>query len=360
VTEAVLPVAAIDAAWLTEILRAGGTIPGTAVVAAVEREVCGTGQLADSYRFTLTYDRPQAGPATVVGKFASEDPTSRAFGQQSGYYRNEIRFYQEIAPDISVAIPTPLHAALADNDTDFVLLMQDMSPARVVDQLEGCSADEAAAVVEQIAAFHAASWKRATLADTAWLQGTVLSFSAVTDGFPATVTGFRESIGDLVPDDQLALAGRLNDHLDAWKQVFSEPQCLWHSDLRADNLLFDAKGGTVPVALLDWQGVGYGRGTIDVGYFLGTSLAPDVREKHERELVSLYHQGLVARGVPGYREEDCWDDYRLGALHTLQVGVFGFGAVKRSERGDRMWCNWIERGAAQVEHLDSYEVLGRR
>ena len=56
----------------------------------MERVTCGTGQLADSYRFGLTYDALETGPATVMGKFPSEDPTSRAFGKQSGYSRTEI------------------------------------------------------------------------------------------------------------------------------------------------------------------------------------------------------------------------------------------------------------------------------
>lgn len=261
VLDPVVHVEKVDAGYLTEVLTAAGALTRGEVVEA-RRETCGTGQLADSFRFTLSYSPGAVGPATVVGKFPSDDATSRAFGQQSGYYRNEIRFYQEIAPGLTragqLAIPTPLHAALAANETDFVLLMEDMSPARTVDQLVGCTADEAAATVEQAAALHAGSWQDSTLAGVGWLGGTVASFTHVTDNFPATTGTFRENFGDLVPQDQLDEAARLNEHLDAWKAVLSQPRCLWHSDLRADNLLFDAKDATVPVALLDWQGVGYG------------------------------------------------------------------------------------------------------
>ena len=124
--------------WMTWALRRSGTLADGARVTSVDREPCGTGQLADSYRFTLGYDSPGAGPGTVVGKFASEDPASRAFGQQSGYYRTEIRFYQQLAPRLSaVALPTALHAEVADDGAEFVLLMDDLAPARVVDQLSG-------------------------------------------------------------------------------------------------------------------------------------------------------------------------------------------------------------------------------
>jgi len=83
--EAVVRVQQIDQEWLTEALTSTGMLSVGARVTKVRREVCGTGQLADSYRFTLTYYPPGAGPDTLIGKFPSDDATSRAFGQQSGY-----------------------------------------------------------------------------------------------------------------------------------------------------------------------------------------------------------------------------------------------------------------------------------
>jgi aminoglycoside phosphotransferase (APT) family kinase protein len=349
----------IDAEWMTHTLRAAGLLEGHRVE-ELRREPCGTGQLADSFRFTLSYDSPGAGPATLVGKFPSDDPNSRDFGRRSGYYRNEIRFYEEIATTLSIAVPTPVHAALADDDTEFVLLMEDLSPARIVDQLTGCTPDEAAVALEQIAAVHAGSWERDDLAAVDWLTGTVTSFHAVTDAFPGLTDSFSTTYGDLVPQSDIDEAAKLNAHLEEWKAVLSTPQCLWHSDLRADNLMFDVNGGQRPVALLDWQGVGYGRGTIDVAYFLGTSMTTEHRRTHERDLVNAYHDALVAGGVKDYPRDRCWEDYRLAAIHPLQTGVFGLGAVKRSARGDEMWRQWIARSAAQTRDLESFDVLAAR
>lgn len=355
----VVHIDAIDEDWLTEALTRAHVLTQGKVV-GYRREPCGTGQLADSFRFTLDYDSEGAGPTTVVGKFPSDDATSRAFGQQSGYYRNEIRFYEEIATTLSIAVPAPVHASLADNETDFVLLMEDLSPSRTVDQLVGCTVDEAALVLEQVAAVHAGSWGREDLARKGWLQGTVASFVAVTDNFTTTTTTFAEKFGDLVPEADIAEAAKLNAHHGAWKDVLTTPQCLWHSDLRADNVLFDVNGTPGTVALLDWQGVGYGCGTIDVAYFLGTSLTTESRRDNERELVEHYHAGLVGHGVEDYNAEQCWDDYRLHAIHGLQTGVFGLGAVKRSARGDEMWRAWIARTAAHTRDLDSFDVLAAR
>lgn len=354
--EPVVPLDAIDAAWLTRVLSGAGHLRAAAVI-DVRREPCGTGQLGASYRYALTYDPPRAGPATLVAKVASEDATSREFGRRSGYYRNEIGFYKELAPALSVSVPKAIHAALADNETDFVLLMEDLAPARQVDQIAGCSADEAARVLEQAAVLHAASWRDAGLAGQDWLKGPGSIFNEVTDNFADVVRNFPALCGDLVPPAQLAEAARLIEHAAAWKRVLNDPQCLWHSDLRADNVLFDAQQARRPVVVLDWQGLGFGRGTIDVAYFLGTSMTIEDRRMHERELVAVYQRALTEHGVNGYDAEECWNDYRMHAIHGLQVGVFGLGAVQRTPRGDEMWRVWIERAAAQVSDLDSYAVL---
>lgn len=357
--DSVIDVDAVSADWLTRVLRARGLADG-ARVTSVAHATCGTGQLGDSYRFALAYDPPCAGPPTLVGKFASKDPTSREFGRNSGYYRSEVRFYLDLAPTLPISIPRALHAALADNHTDFTLLMEDLAPARQVDQLVGCDADESARVLEQAAAMHAATWRRADLEEPEWLRGPVGIFSHVSDCFADLIRRFPELCGDLVSDTDLREAEKLVPHVAAWKAVFSDPQCLWHSDLRADNVMFDAENGRRPVVLLDWQGVGFGRGTIDVAYWLGTSMTIDDRRAHERALVRHYHAALVRNGVHELSAEQCWEDYRLHAIHGLQVGVFGLGAVKRTERGDRMWKTWIERTAAQVRDLDSFAVLSGR
>jgi hypothetical protein len=344
--------------WLNEVLAASGALRGGEIV-AVQRDTCGTGQLGDSYRFTLRYDTPGAGPATLIGKFSSKDATSREFGHGSGYYRSEISFYNQLAERLPVSVPKALHAALADNGADFVLLMEDLAPARQVDQLVGCTADESALVLEQAAGLHAASWRDRKIASLDWMTGPTGVFTYVTDNFAGVVNKFPELCGDLVPDDDLQLAARLVGHADAWKRVFSEPQCLWHSDLRADNVLFDAEAGRRPVVLLDWQSVGFGRGTLDAAMWLGTSMTVEDRRKHERALVGHYHRALVNGGVTGYDEDQCWNDYRLNAIFALKVGVFGLGAVKRTPRGDRMWKSWIERTAQQVRDHDSFAALAR-
>ncbi|MCB1668324.1 MAG: oxidoreductase family protein [Porticoccaceae bacterium] len=354
---AVIPVESIDAQWLTKVFSKAGYLKDGEVT-SVTKEPCGTGQLGDSFRFNLTYSVPLAGPSTIVGKFPSVDKTSREFGRDSGYYSNEIKFYNELEPHLSVEVAKVIHGAIADNQTDFILLMEDLAPARGVDQLKGCTADEAALVMEQAAAFHAGSWGNPEwLNISEWQKGVLTIYDNVTDSFGEIIKNFPEIAGDLVPEADLAEASKLIPYADVWKRVFNDPQCLWHSDLRADNVLFDAQDGKRPVVVLDWQGLAFGRGTMDIALYIGTSMTTEDRRAHERDLVTHYHNAMKAYGVTDYDAEQCWNDYRMHSIYGLQVGTFGFGAVKRTARGDEMWKSWIERTAAQVRDLDGYSVL---
>src|SRR5580704_13451200 len=91
--------------WLTAaLLRAGALAAGARVVSFEHRQI-GTGQMADTTRFVLTYDEPGAGPASVVGKFASADYQSFFFFKQKTAYEIEVRFYQEVAARVGARVP---------------------------------------------------------------------------------------------------------------------------------------------------------------------------------------------------------------------------------------------------------------
>ena len=62
--------------WLTERLRDAGALDAGRVT-EIRWEAIGTGQVGDSARFHLTYDRKTAAPSTVAGKFPAVDAMSR-------------------------------------------------------------------------------------------------------------------------------------------------------------------------------------------------------------------------------------------------------------------------------------------
>ena len=90
--------AEVDAGWLTSLLADRGLLGEGARVVEVVPTPVGTGQMADTVRFALTYAPSDAGPATVIGKFTSGDAQSHATGRIMRAYEVEVRFYAEIAP----------------------------------------------------------------------------------------------------------------------------------------------------------------------------------------------------------------------------------------------------------------------
>ena len=120
----------------------------------------GTGQMADTTRFTLTLDQPGAGPAHVVGKFASADDQSRATGLALRAYEIEVRFYREVAARVGARVPAVYLAEVEPETGWFTLLMEDIAGAAQGDQFAACSPDIAAAVLKEMAACTRRAGKR--------------------------------------------------------------------------------------------------------------------------------------------------------------------------------------------------------
>lgn len=345
---------AINPAWLNERLRAAGVLEGT--VTGLRWEPIGTGQVGDSARFHLEYDRPGAGPATIAGKFPAADETSRGTAGVFGLYVKEVGFYRDIAPHLGVRVPQVLSSAIADDGIDFHLLFEDLGPARGGNQLASCSAADARAGIRQAAALHAPSWGNDRLTGLDWLQpkpGVADQIKALYGNAHAV---FRERYAGSLEPEFMGLCEALNEARDHWLGREGGPTCMVHGDFRLDNMLFEIKGGAEEIAVLDWQTVGVGDPMIDIGYFLGTGIGDKLRRAHEAELLDLYSAEMTARGVPLSREA-IWDDYVVGALHGISTAVFSAAYVQRTERGDANFLSMARGGCALALHHGSLAKL---
>src|SRR6516164_2709800 len=156
--------------WLTQVLSHAGVLHAGARVTAFEGTPIGTGQMADTTRFTLAYDEPGAGPGAVVGKFASADDQSRGTGLALRAYEIEVRFYREVAALVGTRVPDHYAAEVEPETGWFTLLLQDIVGGRQGDQIEACGPDVAAAVLTEMAGLHAPCWERPELAGLEWLN----------------------------------------------------------------------------------------------------------------------------------------------------------------------------------------------
>jgi hypothetical protein len=339
----------LTAEWLSDALDRE--------VTAVRVEPVGTGQMCDSVRLHLTFGRGATGPATVVAKLPAADDTSRTTALNLRSYEIEVRFYQQLAPELPIRTPHILYTDIEVATASFVLLMEDLSPARTGDQLAGASAEDAEIAVDELVKLHSPRWGDPTLAEYDWLHRDPEAGRAfLLAMLPVFWHGFRERYADRLDDDVHEAGSALFAHLERFLSSNDEPWTVVHGDYRLDNLLFNCPDGA-PVAVVDWQTCAHGPGMNDVAYFIGAGLLPHHRRAQERQLVSRYHHGLLAAGVRDYDIDRCWTDYRRGTWSGLIMAIAASMLVGRTDRGDDMFMAMAHRHARHALDLDAPALL---
>jgi hypothetical protein len=340
--------AGLSPAWLTRVLGAR--------VLAVDAAPLGDGHVADSFRLSLDYEASPTAPSSIVAKIAASDETSRAGAAAGLSYVREVRFYEELAATVGIRVPGCHHAELTD-DGGFALLLEDVSPAREVGQIEGCSPADAAHAMEQAALLHAPRWGDRSLEQLPWLHLAGSTARLLAKRLPACWEGFRARYGDRLDDDVAALCERVMPRLpELWAR---EPaaRTIVHGDYRTDNMLFDAHGGRDPLVVVDWQTPSLRAGPADVAFFLGNSMTVEDRRAAERDLVRSYWDALVAGGVEGYPFERCFDEYRLASLDGMSMTVLSAMIVRRSEHMDDIAVATVTRSARIALDNEAEELL---
>lgn len=153
-------------------------------------------------------------------------------------------------------------------------------------------------VLTEVAALHARWWTAPELVDVEWLPR--LDGASRIDNLTTLSRVGWERCAALLDPDIFTVPNGLGEALptrieQALRSIASLPHTLLHSDLRADNLLFDPSGDSV--TLVDWQGCGVGPAAFDVAYFLVQSLTVETRRAHEVALISHWQSELAGQGI---------------------------------------------------------------
>ena len=268
---------------------------------------------------------------SLIAKLSPSDTKIRAaFAAANG---REVMFYQSLAHGLPV--PGCAYADFEPETGASVLLLQDMKKFRAHAFVDGIDADDAASVLGSMAQMHAAWWNAPDLSK---LSGSdfleEFPFAKMWEQYPAKVADILPDI--VLPEALLWTGDYLADHQ---HRVFGDlldrgPLTVLHRDCQADNVMFSGDGSAV---LLDWQFMGRGRGTYDVGYALISSMHPKERKREETRLLSDYHAALIRLGVDGYSFEDCWADYRRSVIGKLNVTVMASVMLDNSSVSKRAW-----------------------
>lgn len=344
---------ALTTEWLTAALAPhldGGR------VTAVDAAPVGTGQMCDSLRLRLTYDGDTPGaPTSVVAKLPAADPTSRATALSLRSYEKEVRFYQLLAHELPIRTPTVFHADIDTATASFVLLLEDMAPAKAGDQLAGCTPAVVASAVDELVNLHAPRWADPTLAELEWLHGDIEAGRMFLGMLlPNLWDGFKSRYADALDPHVVPLGEELFAHLGSYLGLTGAPLTITHGDYRLDNLLLDDE--TVR-GVVDWQTVAVGPALQDVAYVMGASLLPGDRRPIEESLVRRYHDGLVAAGIDGFDWDLCWREHRRSTFAGLVMAIAASMLVEQTARGDQMFMAMATRHAQHAIDLDAVELI---
>lgn len=378
-------------AWLSLALA---PLLGGARVERVEVERLGEGEgfVGTLARLRLELDRPAPGaPTRVIAKLPTDVAANRATGELLGAYEREVLFYRELAHRVGYRTPAPYAALMDENPASrfgpalvrfvdrlpawgvralmacfawaaarsrrrYLLLLEDVAPARAGDQLEGREPTQCAPVLRAIARAQAAFWQSRRLAQLYWVAPMDAGLRIAHQIFLRSRPVFEERYGPrLEPGGRELLAWLARHAPELTQRLHADaPVSLVHGDFRLDNLLFDDEPAP---RVVDWQGVARGPAVYDVAYFLSGALLPSVPVEAELELLAGYHRALLAAGISDYAFDDCLRDYRrslLGVLHRMvTIDWVDLG----SGRGIALFDSWVERLFARAARLDPDALL---
>ena len=325
----------ITSEWLSNVLGADVTITGDQRI--------GDGLVGMNVRYSLAVPAGSDLPASIIAKLPSPDPTSRATGIALRNYEREVKFYEEIAPTVDIRVAKCFHGEWHESDGDFVLLLEDLSPAEQGNQITGCSAELAERSVVELARLHGPRWADPALAGIEFLQRRgaddadrlQMLWTMFLPGFFGTYSKYLDAEG-------IALIERFGAQIPAWIEGHTLPDTVTHGDYRLDNLMFASERGGYPVATVDWQTPGHGSPSGDVSYFLGAGPLPEVRREIERGLVDQYCGALAGYGVDVDADE-VWQQVCRDAYAGIIMSVVASQIVGGSDRSEAMFAAMATR-----------------
>ena len=326
--------------YLTEALRRSGHLSNGEVLSVDASPLgAGVGFVGQLARLQLGYegDRGEL-PSTMIAKFPIGDPMAVYIAQMYGFYRTEAECYRQ-ASTVGLGVPTPAvyFSEVSDDDTGTLILMEDLSDARMADQVAGADLADAQAVMDVGAQLHAAWWESDRLAELTWLRPlNNPAYMAVGDQYAASWPIFAEMFAS-APAAALEVGERIAAQLPSsydWLMA-NRPTTLVHTDFRLDNFFFGRSGA--PVTVIDWQLTVRSVGAFDVGYFIVQSLTTEMRRQHGDGLLRRWHQGLIDRGVSDYSWDDAAADFHESVMLQMSIPVIAAANLDpANERGKHL------------------------
>lgn len=327
----------VDARWLTHVIQS--KYPG--VVVGECRQRGGYQGTSISASFVISYTE-RAGhdlPEAVYVKGGFDDKWRKRVYQA---LQQEAVFYNEIAPDIDLNIPSSFYAAINDAPQGIVVL-EDLNlrqgGVRFATNLAHVSVDDVAGVLEKIASLHSQWWGDPRLgAYESWRepQRLFLKYCYRSSHWDELISCKH---GDLLERILISSETALRSLDTLWRVMDSRPKTFLHGDLHGGNIFYEADGQP---GFLDWQLCFSGNYAHDMSWIIVTALNTEQRRENEQGLIKHYLSVLKAQRGSAPSFNDAWLSYRQNMAHAMA----SYGAVPR----DMGPPDIVERSAERVFH----------
>lgn len=295
-------------------------------ITVVENKAYGDGMVSTAARAVLDVEYAEGAPGGLPPRAILKLGRSPDF-KIGPLYRNEVRFYNVLRPELTdIEAPFSLGGAYDPETQQFALLLGDLTldDARFPNVLTPITLDELRTLLDTLARLHARYWQSPRFAtDLAFLEthaeGELARF--MHEDVPLAIQheidneNFkREMVQRLRTTGDELRRGVATLH----RHQQSLPHTVLHGDTHLGNtyLLPDGRAG-----LLDWQLVVRGHHMHDVNYLITTALSIGDRREHERDLLAYYLDRLGFHGVadaPGL--EESWIEYRRCLVWGVYIG----------------------------------------
>jgi hypothetical protein len=298
-------------------------------------------------------------PTSVVAKMACTEPANLEVAMMLGLYDREIKMFEQVLDETPITTPV-CHAAVQQDDGQFLLLMENMSiDYDVGDQVVGATLAQAEATIDALAAMHAHWWQRPELDAMDWLPvpNAPQYVAAVPNIYRAGLPVLETEWADRVPPSAIDVARSVDPKFEELlHRTAGGPITLIHSDARLDNVFFSKTDDSV--AFIDFQLALRGRAVADIAYLIGTSVPHELGREHWEQLLRRWHDNVRALGVDDYSFDDAVTHYREAAMYYLSgamslIGTFDAG----NDRGAAMADAYSTRILNHVVDIDAASVL---
>jgi hypothetical protein len=345
---------AITADWLQRAFANGGVVETQRIATEPTITPIGHGTSRMTVHVRAAYNSGHiTAPRSAVAKIG-KGSVPNGTNAINAFVR-EVKAYQFFGREPPFRTPKAYYAASDEAGHCNIVLEDLLATAEPGDQIAGCSVDQAAAVVRELARMHRAYWKSPEL-DAAWLQDQ----TGLLPAYPKGAAVIHDWLGASVPADQLEIMDAFAPLTERWLRARPAHRTIIHSDPRVDNVLFEkAADGSTRACLIDWQGITAGDPQQDVAYFLSGSVSPEDRRACERALIAE-HVRTIAEVDPTYTLEAALDAYRFNISAGLWLTVVACAFIERTEHNARLIQALLGRNAAAIRDWDGLAAIASR